>query len=50
MVAPPTGSQEAKLSEKLIKIRSDIPIIICTGNSLLIDEEKAKRLGLLVML
>jgi len=30
----------AKLSEKLIKIRSDIPIIICTGHSFLIDEEK----------
>ena len=36
----------AKLSEKLIKIRSDIPIIICTGHSFLIDEEKAKQLGI----
>jgi len=36
----------AKLSEKLMKIRSDIPVIICTGHSSLIDEEKAKRLGI----
>ncbi|MCP4718005.1 MAG: PAS domain S-box protein [Desulfobacteraceae bacterium] len=36
----------ATLSEKLIKIRSDIPIIICTGHSFLIDEEKAKQLGI----
>jgi len=36
----------AKLSEKLKEIRSDIPVIICTGHSSLIDEEKAKRLGI----
>jgi PAS domain S-box-containing protein len=35
-----------KLSEKLMEIRPDIPIIICTGHSALIDEEKAKELGL----
>jgi len=35
-----------KLSEKLMEIRSDIPIIICTGHSALVDEEKAKELGL----
>jgi len=34
------------LSEKLMDIRSDIPIIICTGYSALVDEEKAKELGL----
>jgi len=34
-----------KLSEKLIKIRSDIPVIICTGHSSLIDEETTKRIG-----
>ncbi|MCF6248167.1 MAG: response regulator [Desulfobacula sp.] len=34
------------LSEKLRKIRSDIPIIICTGHSALIDEEKAKEIGI----
>jgi len=35
-----------KLSEKLMDIREDIPIIICTGHSALVDEEKAKDLGL----
>jgi nitrogen-specific signal transduction histidine kinase/ActR/RegA family two-component response regulator len=36
----------AKLSKKLIEIRSDIPIIICTGHSSLIDEEKAIQFGI----
>ena len=35
-----------KLSEKLMEIRPGIPIIICTGHSALVDEEKAKELGL----
>ncbi len=35
-----------KLSENLKKIRSDIPIIICTGHSSLMDEEKAKDIGI----
>jgi PAS domain S-box-containing protein len=35
-----------KLSEKLMDIREDIPIIICTGYSNLVDEKKAKELGL----
>lgn len=35
-----------KLSEKLMDIRKDIPIIVCTGHSNLVDEEKAKELGL----
>ena len=35
-----------KLSEKLMDIRKDIPIIICTGYSALVDEEKAKKLKL----
>jgi CheY-like chemotaxis protein len=34
------------LSEKLMDIRKDIPIIICTGHSALVDEDKAKELGL----
>lgn len=38
-----TGVQ---LSEKLFAIRKDIPVIICTGHSLQIDEEKANRLGI----
>jgi len=34
-----------RLSEKLKSIRPDIPVIICSGHSSLIDEEKAKELG-----
>jgi PAS domain S-box-containing protein len=34
------------LSEKLRNIRPDIPIIICTGHSDLIDKTKAKKIGL----
>ena len=34
------------LSEKILEIRPDMPIIICTGHSSLIDEEKAKQLGI----
>jgi len=33
-------------SKKLLAIRKDIPIIICTGHSALVDEEKAKNMGL----
>jgi len=40
----------AQLSEKLMEIRSDIPVIICTGYSSLIDEENAKALGLPALL
>lgn len=35
-----------KLSEKLREIQADIPIIICTGHSSLIDEGKAKNIGI----
>jgi PAS domain S-box-containing protein len=35
-----------KLSEKLMALRKDIPIIVCSGYSNLVDEEKAKELGL----
>jgi len=35
-----------KLSEKLKDVRPEIPVIICTGHSSLIDEEKAKKLGI----
>jgi len=34
-----------ELLEKLKKIRNDIPIIICTGYSSVLDEKKAKKLG-----
>ncbi len=36
----------ANLVEKLKEIRSDIPVIICTGHSAVINEEKAKQLGI----
>ena len=34
------------LSEKIMKIRQDVPVIICTGYSDLLDEERAKQLGI----
>jgi PAS domain S-box-containing protein len=34
------------LAEELLRIRPDIPIIICTGYSPFIDEEKAKAIGI----
>ena len=34
------------LSEKIRGIRPDIPVIICTGHSVLIDEEREKQLGI----
>ena len=36
----------AELSKKLRNIRFDIPMIICTGYSSLIDEKKAKEFGI----
>lgn len=36
----------ATLSKKLKSIRADIPVIICTGYSALINEQKAKELGI----
>jgi two-component system cell cycle sensor histidine kinase/response regulator CckA len=38
-----TGTQ---LAEKLLALRPDIPIILCTGYSELVDKEKAKRMGI----
>ena len=35
-----------QLSEKLISIRPDIPIIICSGHSSMLDEEKMKKVGI----
>jgi CheY-like chemotaxis protein len=34
------------LAEELMKIRPDIPIILCTGHSDHVDENKAKELGI----
>lgn len=38
-----TGSELAK---DLLEVRPDIPIILCTGYSSVIDEEKAKKIGI----
>jgi len=38
-----TGSE---LAQKIMAIRADLPIILCTGFSELINEEKAKALGI----
>jgi len=35
-----------RLFEKIKEIRPDIPVIICTGHSPLINEKKAEKLGL----
>ena len=35
-----------RLAKKLVEIRPDIPIIICTGRSEQMSEEKTKRLGI----
>ena len=35
-----------KLAQRLIEIRPDIPIIICTGFSGIIDKEKATAIGI----
>jgi CheY-like chemotaxis protein len=35
-----------KLAEKLMQIRSDIPVILCTGFSSIIDERKALGMGI----
>lgn len=35
-----------ELSEKLLGVRPDIPIIICTGHSAFIDAERARELGI----
>ena len=36
----------SELSKKLMKIRPDIPIILCTGYSSMISEDKARELGI----
>jgi CheY-like chemotaxis protein len=37
---------DAMLSGKIKGVRPDIPVIICTGYSSLIDEEKGNKLGI----
>ncbi|MBI5897242.1 MAG: response regulator [Desulfobacterales bacterium] len=40
------GMNGAVLSRELLKLRKDLPIILCTGFSDLIDEDKARALGI----
>ncbi|OQX96477.1 hypothetical protein B6I21_00895 [candidate division KSB1 bacterium 4572_119] len=40
------GMTGAELALKLMNIRSDIPIILCTGHSEVISEEKTKEMGI----
>ena len=35
-----------KLARELMKIRSDIPVILCTGHSRLVSEEKVNEMGI----
>jgi PAS domain S-box-containing protein len=35
-----------ELSEQILEIRSDIPIVLCTGHSDLIDERSARKMGI----
>ena len=36
----------AELAQELMRIRPDIPVILCSGFSELIDQEKAKAIGI----
>ena len=36
----------SELAEKILHIRSDIPIVLCTGYSSMISEKKAKEIGI----
>ncbi len=40
------GMTGADLARRMLQIRPDIPIILCTGYSNLIDERSAKALGI----
>ena len=36
----------SELAKKILQIRADIPIILCTGYSAIISEKKAKEIGI----
>ena len=40
------GMTGSVLSRRILQIRPDIPIILCTGYSTIISEEKAKKMGI----
>jgi PAS domain S-box-containing protein len=45
-----SGMSGIQLSEELLKIRPDIPIILCTGHSETVSPEKAKEVGIGIFL
>ena len=40
------GMTGSKLAQRMLQVRSDLPIILCTGYSTLMSEEKAHSLGI----
>ena len=40
------GMTGIELSKRMLEVRSDIPIILCTGYSTLVNEEQAKAVGI----
>ncbi len=40
------GMTGIDLARRMLQIRPDLPIILCTGYSTIISEEKAKSLGI----
>jgi signal transduction histidine kinase/ActR/RegA family two-component response regulator len=44
MIMP--GMNGAELSQKILRIRSDMPVILCTGFSEMMNEKKAKAIGI----
>ena len=40
------GMTGSEMADKMMQIRPDIPIILCTGYSTTISEEKAKSMGI----
>ena len=40
------GMTGADLARRMMQIRPDIPIILCTGYSAIVSEEKAKGIGI----
>jgi PAS domain S-box-containing protein len=44
------GLSGVELAKQLLDIRADIPVILCTGYSDIVDEQEAKRIGIREML
>ena len=41
-----TGMTGVDLSKEVMRLRPDLPIILCTGHSSLVSEESAKEIGI----